>query len=108
MTTKTKTTQVQQPPLPPAAWPLNVDSDTLCGAALAQEKSRVSPVLALGDALARWEDAMLKQDYHAAANAAFDAAWLARECRLRRGDEGNELLQLELKLGFQLASPDEK
>lgn len=86
---------------PNAPWLLNVTADVLAGSVLDEEKTKVSPVLALGDALARFEDAMLKRDYYAAAESAFDVSWLARECKLRRGDEGCALLQVELKIGLQ-------
>jgi hypothetical protein len=89
------------PPNPNPPWSLNVSADVLAGNVLDEEKTKVSPVLALGDALARFEDAMLKRDYHAAAEASFDVSWLARECKLRRGDEGCDLLHVELKIGFQ-------
>lgn len=92
-----KTPPVVPPPDPENVWSVEVSTRALSGGVLGDDSTDVSPVLALGDALARWEDAMLKRDYHAAAEAAFDAAWLARECRLRRGDEGNGMLQVGLK-----------
>jgi hypothetical protein len=84
---------------------LTVDSHIIDGSILLHEKSKVSPVLALGDAIARWEDAMLKMHYSMAAEAAFDVVWLARECELRRGDAGYDILQLELKTGRLLDPP---
>lgn len=105
-TTATKKTPPEvPPPAPSSPWALSVRSEVLSGDVLMHEKSSVSPILALGDAIARWEDAMLKQNYNAAAEAAFDAVWLARECKLRRGDEGSEVLQMELKVGFQPTDP---
>lgn len=83
------------PPDPSPPYVCEVHVETYVGDVLLQEGSRVDPVLALGDAIARFEDAMLKRKISEAAEAAFDIAWLARECKLRRGDIGNDLLRAE-------------
>lgn len=103
MTQKKRTVKPPAAPPPPPAVPLNTEENieweelsipvhVYEGSVLDSCKADVSAVMSLGDAVARFEDAILKYDPNAAAQAAFDVAWLARECGLRRGDIGNSVL----------------
>lgn len=63
------------------------------GTALNSDQAKASPVEALGDRLANFEDALICGDAKLALNAAIDIAWLARACGLRRGDSGCDILR---------------
>lgn len=71
---------------------VTIPAERYLGGVLSTE-SAVSPIAALGDAIARFEDAVLKQQDPLAVAIAIDIAWLARECALRRGDEGYDVLK---------------
>lgn len=58
-----------------------------CGAE--SEHAGNESVVALGDSIAQFENAILLKDGAEAVRIAIEIAWLARDCGLRRGDSAN-------------------